>query len=81
MRTAAPHGEHAGARNPRIPKNPFPDVVDAILYLDRSGCSWRQLDRDGARTANMVIDIVRKPPEQRGFEAHRKRWVVERTPA
>ncbi len=27
----------------------------------------------------MVIDIVRKPPEQRGFEVHRKRWIVERT--
>lgn len=193
----------------RIPKHPFRDIVDAILYLDRSGCSWRQLpvdfppwqtvygwfkrwkergvterildelreqirlaegrdaepsagvidsqsvkaadtvsrdtrgydagkkvngrkrfivtdtlgllvsvtvlaaswqDRDGARTAllsvylftpirfvfadqgfagrlldwaaralSMVIDIVRKPPEQRGFEVHRKRWVVERT--
>ncbi len=27
----------------------------------------------------MVIDIVRKPPDQRGFEVHPKRWVVERT--
>jgi hypothetical protein len=27
----------------RIPKHPFRDVVDAILYLDRSGSSWRQL--------------------------------------
>jgi transposase len=193
----------------RIPKHPFRDIVDAILYLDRSGCSWRQLpvdfppwqtvygwfqrwkargvterileelreqirlaegrnaepsagvidsqsvkaadtvsrdtrgydagkkingrkrfivtdtlgllvsvtvlaaswqDRDGAKTAllsvylftpirfvfadqgfagrlldwaartlSMVIDIVRKPPEQRGFEVHPKRWVVERT--
>jgi len=192
----------------RIPKHPFRDVVDAILYLDRCGCSWRQLpvdfppwqtvygwfqrwkqrgvterildelreqirlaegrepepsagvidsqsvraadtvsrdtrgydagkkingrkrfiitdtlgllvsvtvlaaswqDRDGARTAllsvylftpirfvfadqgfagrlldwaartlGMVIDIVRKPPEQRGFAVHPKRWVVER---
>jgi hypothetical protein len=26
----------------RIPKHPFRDIVDAILYLDRSGCSWRQ---------------------------------------
>jgi transposase len=23
----------------RIPKHPFRDIVDAILYLDRSGCS------------------------------------------
>jgi transposase len=193
----------------RIPKHPFRDIVDAILYIDRSGCSWRQLpvdfppwqtvygwfrqwkargvtdrmmqelreqiriaegrdpqpsagvidsqsvkgadtvgrdsrgydagkkvngrkrfivtdtlgllvgvtvlaaswqDRDGAKTAllgvylstpiryvfadqgfagrlvdwarrtlRMVIDIVRKPAAQRGFEVHPKRWVVERT--
>jgi transposase len=193
----------------RIPKHPFRDIVDAILYIDRSGCSWRQLpvdfppwqtvygwfrqwkdrgvtgrildelrvqirlaegrepepsagvidsqsvkgadtvgkdsrgydagkkvngrkrfivtdtlgllvsvtvlaaswqDRDGAKTAllgvylftpiryvfadqgfagrlvdwaartlNMVIDIVRKPEWQRGFQVHPKRWVVERT--
>ncbi len=193
----------------RIPKHPFRDILDAILYLDRSGCSWRQLpvdfppwqtvygwfkqwkargvterimeelreqvrwaegrdpepsagvidspsvkgadtvgkdtrgydagkkingrkrfivtdtlgllvsvtvlaaswqDRDGAkttllsvylntpiryvfadqgfagrlvdwaqRTLHMTIDIVRKPDGQRGFEVHRKRWVVERT--
>ena len=30
----------------RIPKHPFRDVVDAIFYLDRSGCSWRQLPVD-----------------------------------
>jgi len=33
-----------------------------------------------ARTLSMVIDIVRKPAGQRGFEVHPKRWVVERTP-
>ena len=193
----------------RIPKHPFRDIVDAILYIDRSGCSWRQLpvdfppwqtvygwfrqwkargvterildelreqirvaegrdpqqsagvidsqsvkgadtvgrdsrgydagkkvngrkrfivtdtlgllvsvtvlaaswqDRDGAKTAllgvylctpiryvfadsgfagrlvdwalrtlSMVVDIVRKPAGQRGFEVHPKRWVLERT--
>jgi hypothetical protein len=31
-----------------------------------------------ARTLNLVIDIVRKPAGQRGFEVHPKRWVVER---
>jgi transposase len=30
----------------RVPKHPFRDIVDAILYLDRSGCSWRQLPAD-----------------------------------
>jgi transposase len=29
----------------------------------------------------MVIDMVRRPAEQRGFIVHRKRWVVERTVA
>ena len=29
----------------------------------------------------MVIDIARKPPEQRGFQVHQNRWVVDRTPA
>jgi hypothetical protein len=32
-----------------------------------------------ARTLRMVIDIVRKPVGQRGFQVHPKRWVVERT--
>ena len=26
-----------------------------------------------------MIEIVRKPATQRGFEVHPKRWVVERT--
>ena len=30
----------------RIPKHPFRDIMDAILYIDRSGCSWRQLPVD-----------------------------------
>ena len=30
----------------RIPVHPFREIVDAILYLDRSGCSWRQLPVD-----------------------------------
>jgi transposase len=27
----------------------------------------------------MVIDVVRKPADQRGFAVHPKRWVIERT--
>jgi transposase len=30
----------------RPPKHAFRDIVDAILYIDRSGCSWRQLPVD-----------------------------------
>jgi transposase len=28
------------------PESPFRDIVDAILHIDRSGCSWRQLPVD-----------------------------------
>ncbi|AGL15580.1 transposase IS4 family protein [Actinoplanes sp. N902-109] len=28
--------------------HPFRDIVDAILWIDRSGCSWRQLPVDFA---------------------------------
>lgn len=48
-----------------------------FMFADQ-GFAGRLLDW-AARTLNMVIDIVRKPPEQRGFEVHPKRWVVERT--
>ena len=34
-----------------------------------------------ARTQRIVIEIARKPPEQRGYEDHRKPWEVERTQA
>src|SRR3954471_24806386 len=30
----------------RIPKHPRRAIVDAILYVVRSGCSWRQLQVD-----------------------------------
>jgi hypothetical protein len=30
----------------RIPKHPRRAIVDAILYVVRSGCSWRQLPVD-----------------------------------
>jgi transposase len=30
----------------RIPKHPRRAMVDAILYVVRSGCSWRQLPID-----------------------------------
>ena len=30
----------------RVPKHPRREIVDAILYLVRTGCSWRQLPVD-----------------------------------
>ena len=35
-----------GTRGGRPPKYPRRRIVDAILYLDRTGCSWRQLPHD-----------------------------------
>jgi len=35
-----------GTRGGRPPKFPRRRIVDAILYLDRTGCSWRQLPHD-----------------------------------
>src|SRR3954465_8859334 len=35
-----------GTRGGRPPKFPRRRIVDAILYLDRTGCSWRQLPPD-----------------------------------
>ncbi|GAA3945474.1 hypothetical protein Aau02nite_77810 [Amorphoplanes auranticolor] len=42
------------------------------VFADQS-FAGRLLDW-AARTLNMVIDIVRKPADQRGFEVHPKRW-------
>ena len=38
------HGR--GTRGGRPAKYPRRRIVDAILYLDRTGCSWRQLPHD-----------------------------------
>src|SRR4051795_9331460 len=35
-----------GTRGGRPPKFPRRRIVDAILYLDRTGCSWRPLPHD-----------------------------------
>ena len=35
-----------GSRGGRPPKYPRRRIVDAILYVDRTGCSWRQLPHD-----------------------------------
>src|SRR5919112_5624413 len=41
---AQPRGR--GTRGGRPPKCPRRRVVDAILYVARTGCSWRQLPHD-----------------------------------
>jgi transposase len=35
-----------GSRGGRPPKYPRRRIVEAILYVDRTGCSWRQLPHD-----------------------------------
>lgn len=62
---------------------------DILKALHRAFESVRLVFADGgyqgrlvaiAKSAwNIVIDVVRKPPGQRGFEVLRRRWVVERT--
>ncbi|WP_369076640.1 transposase [Winogradskya humida] len=41
-RADAPADQRAGAD----PVHPFREIVDAIFYIDPSGCSWRQLPVD-----------------------------------
>src|SRR5918911_122292 len=43
-RVRGPRGKAPGGGRP--PKFPRRRIVDAILYLDRTGCSWRQLPHD-----------------------------------
>jgi transposase len=47
-RAAGPGAEHRGkgSRGGRPPKYPRRRIVEAILYVDRTGCSWRQLPHD-----------------------------------
>src|SRR6476661_5261418 len=43
-------------------------VLDAILYIARTGCQWR-----------MPIEIVKRAADAAGFVLLPRRWVVERT--
>jgi hypothetical protein len=52
----------------RSPKHPFRDIVDATLYLDRSGCSWRQLP----------VDFPPWQPVYGWFQRGRERGVTQR---
>lgn len=42
----------------RLPKHPFRDIVDAILYLDRSGCSWRQTGGSSVQRGHAMIMVA-----------------------
>jgi len=69
-------------------------VIEAILYLDRTGCAWRYLSADfppwqtvcwysgkfatWAATLEMTLCIVAKR-DRHAFEVLPRRWVVERT--
>jgi transposase len=69
-------------------KHPRRAVVDAILYVVRTGCAWRQLPADfppwrlldrATTILATALHIVRKPTDQRGFAVIPRRWAVERT--
>ena len=61
-------------------------VTDTLgLLLTTVVCSASVQDRDGAKSILLdlylrtSVEVVRKPPEQRGFAVLPRRWVVERT--
>jgi putative transposase len=47
------------------------------VYADQGYKPW--LLEWIATWQTFILEIVRKPPEQRGFQVHPKRWIVERT--
>ena len=48
-----------------------------FVFADQ-GFAGRLVDW-AAGLLDMIVEIVRKPAGQQGFEVHPKRWVVERT--
>ena len=70
-------------------------VIDAILYIARTGCQWRLLPKDFppftsvyngpnlrealAKFGDWTIEIVTRAAGVTGFHLLPRRWVVERT--
>ena len=55
----------------RLSRRSFPFIAKAFADMGFAG--------DGPATAtSVIIEIVRKPPDQVGFAVHPRRWVVER---
>ena len=66
-------------------------IVNGILHVTRSGCSWRMLPRDfgswltvydyfrNYRRYGTVLEIVKRCDYIIGFVILPRRWVVERT--
>jgi len=55
----------AGAADPAAlpggrPRTDMRAAMNAILYLLRTGCSWRHLSRDSSRPRSTVYNIFRK---------------------
>ncbi len=47
------------------------------MYADQGYKPW--IVEWIAKWQTFILEIVTKPPEQRGFQVHPKRWIVERT--
>ncbi|MFH8587775.1 transposase [Streptomyces celluloflavus] len=57
------------------------DIMDAVLYVDRTGVQWRYLPHDFPHwnTVYGYMEITARKPGTRGFTPIPKRWAVERT--
>src|SRR3954471_4376105 len=62
----------------RVPKHPRRAIVDAILYVVRSGCSWRQLPVDFLADGLLAVPAVGEAP---GHRTHPRGTARTGTPA
>src|SRR5439155_1728544 len=65
-------------------------VLDAILYIARTGCQWRMLPKDFPPFTTVqgyfydwrdhgLFEKIKRTAEAAGFQLLPRRWVVERT--
>ena len=55
----------------RLSRRAFPFIATAFADSGYAG-------ETPAQATSIIIEIVRKPPDQVGFAVHPRRWVVER---
>jgi transposase len=68
------------------------EIINTILYLNRTGCQWDRLPHDLLPKSTVYeyfaqwrddgtwrLEVVRRPAGSKGFVLLPKRWVVERT--
>lgn len=59
-------------------KYPLREIWNALMYIARTGCSWRQLPHDFPPWGD-VEQVIPKGPGQKTFKVLPRRRVVERT--